>query len=214
MRLVLTTLLAAAIALAAPADVEETSLGDLRITPVKHGSVMLEFDRQVWHIDPWSNADYSSLPKADVILITDIHGDHMDPTAIAMLKKPSTVVVGPAAVAKTVTEAKVLKNGETTTVRGIEVEAVPMYNLKRGPAPGKLYHDKGRGNGYVLNIGGKRVYLSGDTAGVPEMRALENIDIALVCMNLPYTMPPEEAADAVKAFRPKGAVAPWRDTNS
>ena len=86
------------------------------------------------------------------------------------------------------------------------IEAIPAYNLKRGPAPGKLFHDKGRGNGYVLTYGGKRFYFSGDTEGVPEMRALKNIDVAFVCMNLPYTMPPEEAADAVKAFHPKVVI--------
>ena len=127
----------------------------------------------------------------------------MDPKAIAAVRKASTVIVAPAAVAKTVTEATVLNNGAKTTVGGIEIEAVAMYNLKRGPQPGKLYHDKGRGNGYVLNVGGKRIYISGDTEAVPEMRALKDIDIAFVCMNLPYTMPPEEAADGVRAFRPK-----------
>ena len=86
---------------------------------------------------------------------------------------------------------------------GWTIEAIPAYNLKRGPAPGKLFHDKGRGNGYVLTYRGKRFYFSGDTEGVPEMRALKNIDVAFVCMNLPYTMPPEEAADAVQAFHPK-----------
>jgi L-ascorbate metabolism protein UlaG (beta-lactamase superfamily) len=106
-------------------------------------------------------------------------------------------------VAKTVTDAKVLNNGESTTIGGIKIDAVPMYNLKRGPEAGKLFHDKGRGNGYVLNIGDKRVYFSGDTEAVDEMKGLKNINVAFVCMNLPYTMPPEEAAEGVKAFRPK-----------
>lgn len=186
----------------AQADTFETSLGEMKITPVRHGSVMLEVGGKVWHIDPWSQADYSSLPKADVILITDIHGDHMDPKAIAQVKKGSTVIVAPAAVAKTVTEAKVLNNGQSTTIAGIKVDAVPMYNLKRGPEVGKLFHDKGRGNGYVLNVGDTRVYFSGDTEAVDEMKALDDIDIAFVCMNLPYTMPPDEAAEGVKAFQP------------
>ena len=192
--------------LAAPlaaADIERIAYGELKVTPIMHGSLMLEFSGQVWHVDPWSHADYSALPKADVILVTDIHGDHLDPKAIAAVRKASTVIAAPAAVAKTVTEATVLNNGAKTTVGGIEIEAVAMYNLKRGPQPGKLYHDKGRGNGYVLNVGGKRIYISGDTEAVPEMRALKDIDIAFVCMNLPYTMPPEEAADGVRAFRPK-----------
>jgi L-ascorbate metabolism protein UlaG (beta-lactamase superfamily) len=188
---------------AASPDMLKTSAGELKITPVTHGSVLLEINGQAWHIDPWSTGDYSALPKADVILITDIHGDHMDPKAIAAIRKDSTVIVAPAAVAKTVTAAKVLANGESTTVGGVKIEAVPMYNLQRGPEAGKLYHDKGRGNGYVLTIGDKRIYFSGDTEAVPEMKALQNIDVAFVCMNLPYTMPPDEAAAGVKAFRPK-----------
>ena len=187
----------------AATDVERIAYGELKVTPIMHGSLVLEFSGQVWHVDPWSQANYSALPKADVILVTDIHGDHLDPKAIAAVRKASTVIVAPGAVAKTMTEAEVVSNGAKTTVGGIEIEAVAMYNLKRGPRPGKLYHDKGRGNGYVLNVGGKRVYISGDTEAVPEMRALKDIDIAFVCMNLPYTMPPEEAADGVRAFRPK-----------
>jgi L-ascorbate metabolism protein UlaG (beta-lactamase superfamily) len=187
----------------AATDVVKTSQGDVSITPIQHGSVMLEIDGKIWHVDPWSRADYSSRPKADVILITDIHGDHMDPKAIAAIKKSTTVIVAPQAVSETVTEAKAVGNGERITVSGVEIEAVPMYNLKRGPEAGKLYHDKGRGNGYVLNVGNKRIYFSGDTEAVPEMKALKDIDVAFVCMNLPYTMPPEEAADGVKAFGPK-----------
>jgi L-ascorbate metabolism protein UlaG (beta-lactamase superfamily) len=146
---------------------------------------------------------FSGLPKADLILITDIHGDHMDPDSIKDASKSDTEIFAAPAVVQTVTTAKPIANGETKTWQGWTIEAIPAYNLKRGPAPGKLFHDKGRGNGYVLTYGGKRFYFSGDTEGVPEMRALKNIDVAFVCMNLPYTMPPEEAADAVKAFHPK-----------
>jgi L-ascorbate metabolism protein UlaG (beta-lactamase superfamily) len=185
------------------ADTLSTSAGAVAITPVKHGTVLLEIAGKSWYVDPWSQADLSNLPKADVILITDVHGDHMDPAAIAVVRKPSTVIVAPKAVAGTVTEAKTLSNGESMTVEGVKVEAIPMYNLKRGPEEGKLFHDKGRGNGYVLNIGGKRIYFSGDTEAVAEMRALKNIDLAFVCMNLPYTMPPDEAAAGVKEFQPK-----------
>jgi L-ascorbate metabolism protein UlaG (beta-lactamase superfamily) len=116
-------------------------------------------------------------------------------------------------VAKTVSEATVINNGESKILEGIKVEAIPMYNLVRGPSAGKLYHDKGRGNGYILTIGGKRVYISGDTECTPEMKALKNIDVAFVCMNLPYTMPPEEAAECVRAFRPK-IVYPYHYRNS
>jgi L-ascorbate metabolism protein UlaG (beta-lactamase superfamily) len=174
---------------------------------------MLEFGGKVIHIDPWGQGDYTGLPRADVIFITDIHGDHMDPAKIADLKKDGTVIVAPAAVAKTVTEAIVMANGERKTIAGIEVEAVPMYNLVRGPSAGKFYHDKGRGNGYVLGLGGTRVYFSGDTESVPEIRALKNVDVAFVTMNLPYTMPPEEAAECVRVFRPK-IVYPYHYRNS
>src|SRR5262249_49466047 len=146
---------------------------------------------------------FSGKPKADPVLITDIHGDHMDPDSIKAISKTGTEILAPAAVVQTVTTAKPIANGETRTWQGWTVEAIPAYNLKRGPAPGKLFHDKGRGNGYVLSYGGKRFYFSGDTEGVPEMRALRNIDVAFVCMNLPYTMPTEEAAEAAKAFHPK-----------
>jgi len=164
---------------------------------------MLEAGGKVVHIDPWSSGNYDGQPQADLILITDIHGDHMDPKILPKISKTGTMILAPAAVAETVTSATVIRNGETKTVGPFTIEALPMYNLKRGPAPGKLFHDKGRGNGYVVTYGGKRFYFSGDTEGVPEMRSLKNIDVAFVCMNLPYTMPPDEAADAVRAFHPK-----------
>ncbi len=170
---------------------------------IHHASLMLEAGGQVIQIDPVSQGNYEGLPKADIILLTDIHGDHMDPKEIAALRKSGTRIIAPAAVAKTVTEAEVMHNGEVKTAGAWTFAAVPMYNLKRGPAPGALYHDKGRGNGYVITYGGKRFYIAGDTEGTPEMRALKNIDVAFVPMNLPFTMPPEEAAQAVKAFHPK-----------
>ena len=184
------------------ADVLKTSAGDVTLSPIAHGTVMLQIAGKNWWIDHWSQAGLEGKPKADVILITDIHGDHMDPKAIETLRTSSTVVVAPKAVAQTVTDARVLANGERTTVHGVTIEAIPMYNLQRGPEPGKFFHEKGRGNGYVLEVGGKRIYFSGDTEATPEMRALRNIDVAFVCMNLPYTMPPEEAADGVRAFGP------------
>jgi L-ascorbate metabolism protein UlaG (beta-lactamase superfamily) len=143
------------------------------------------------------------LPQADLILITDLHPDHMDRAMIDKLKKAGTIVLAPAAVQKTITEAQIIANGDKKTVAGIEIEAVPMYNMVRGPAAGQFYHDKGRGNGYILNLGGKRIYISGDTECTPEMKALKDIDVAFLCMNLPYTMPPSEAAECAKEFRPK-----------
>lgn len=207
MRLSSLLILCAAVALAAdpqrPVEEFTTSSGAIKITPVRHASLMIQAGDKVIHVDPWSQGNYDGLPQADLILITDIHGDHLDAPMIAKLSKSGTVVIAPEAVAKTVTQAKVLRNGETTTWDAWKIEAVPMYNMKRGPSEGKFYHDKGRGNGYVLTYGGTRIYIAGDTEGTPEMRALKNIDVAFVPMNLPYTMTPEEAADAVRAFHPK-----------
>lgn len=153
------------------------------------------------YVDP-AQGTYDGLPPADYILLTDIHGDHLAPAILEKLKKPGTVILAPKAVAATVTSATLISNGETKTVGDFKVEAVPMYNLTRGPAAGQLYHDKGRGNGYVVTYGGKRFYFSGDTEAIPEMKALRNIDAAFVCMNLPYTMTPQEAAEGVRAFKP------------
>ena len=187
-----------------PSDVVQTSSGDLRITPINHASLMMELGGKVIHVDPVSAAgDYAGLPQADLILVTDLHPDHMDRAMIDKLKKAGTIVLTSAAVQQTITEAQTIANGEKKTVAGIEIEAVPMYNLVRGPAAGQFFHEKGRGNGYILNLGGKRLYLSGDTECTPEMKALQNIDIAFLSMNLPYTMPPNEAAECAQAFRPK-----------
>ena len=180
-----------------------TSAGEVKITPIHHASLMIEAGGKTIQIDPVGQGNYEGLPQADLILVTDIHGDHLDGEEIARLTKEGTEIVAPPAVARQVHVTKVLKNGETTAWNGWTIEAIPMYNMKRGPAPGKFYHDKGRGDGYVLAYGGKRFYIAGDTEGTPEMRALKNIDVAFIPMNLPYTMPPEEAAEAVKAFHPK-----------
>ena len=189
----------------AQTDTIPTNRGELRITPVVHGSLMLQWDNKVIHIDPSGavGGDFDGLPKADLILITDIHGDHMDRSKVDLLKKAGTVVVTSAAVKQTITEGQTITNGETKTFAGIQIEAVPAYNLVRGPQPGQLFHDKGRGNGYILTLGDKRLYVSGDTECVPEMKTLRNIDVAFVCMNLPYTMTPGEAAECVNGFQPK-----------
>jgi L-ascorbate metabolism protein UlaG (beta-lactamase superfamily) len=195
--------LLATFAFAAATQTFSTSAGPVRITPLYHASTLIEAGGKVIYLDPAKLAKLDGLPKADLILVTDIHGDHMDPDAEKAVSKDGTEIFAPPAVVKTVTTAKPIGNGETKTWGAWTIEAIPAYNLKRGPEPGKLFHDKGRGNGYVLTYGGKRFYFSGDTEGVPEMRALKNIDVAFICMNLPYTMPPDEAADAVKAFHPK-----------
>lgn len=202
-RLLFALALALPLAAQRPVETIASKAGDIRITPVRHASLMIEAGGKVIHVDPWKEGSYDGLPAADLVLITDIHGDHMDPVALPKVRKEGTVIVAPAAVAKTVTDATVLANGESKSFGPVTVEAVPMYNLKRGPAEGKLFHDKGRGNGYVISYGGTRIYIAGDTEGTPEMRALRNITVAFIPMNLPYTMPPEEAADAVRAFQPK-----------
>jgi L-ascorbate metabolism protein UlaG (beta-lactamase superfamily) len=183
-----------------------TSAGDVRITPLNHASTLIEAGGKTIYLDPAKPVKFASMTKADLVLITDIHGDHMDPDSIAAISKAGTEILAPPAVVATVTTGKPVANGETKTWGGWTIEAIPAYNLTRGPSPGKFYHDKGRGNGYVLTYGGVRFYFSGDTEGVPEMRALKNIDVAFICMNLPYTMPPEEAAEAVKAFHPKVVI--------
>jgi L-ascorbate metabolism protein UlaG (beta-lactamase superfamily) len=192
--------------MAHPVQTFDTSAGAVKITPVYHASLEIEAGGKVIIVDPAKPANFAGLPQADLILITDIHGDHLDADLIKAESKAGTEIIAPAAVAKTVTTAKVIGNGEKTTWGSWTIEAIPMYNLTRGPAAGKLFHDKGRGNGYVLTYGGKRFYFSGDTENIPEMRALKNIDVAFVCMNLPYTMTPEEAAEAVKAFHPKVVI--------
>jgi L-ascorbate metabolism protein UlaG (beta-lactamase superfamily) len=198
----------AASAFAAGREVQtfKTSKGEVKITPIYHAAVLVEAGGKTIIIDPAKPADITGLPQADLILITDIHGDHLDPDMIGKLSKSGTVVMAPPAVVKTLTTAMPIANGESKEWEGWKIEAIPMYNMKRGPAEGKFYHDKGRGNGYVLTYGGKRFYFSGDTEAIPEMEALKNIDVAFVCMNLPYTMTPEEAAVAVKAFHPKVVI--------
>jgi L-ascorbate metabolism protein UlaG (beta-lactamase superfamily) len=199
----MTRLFLSFVALAAALTAAEefpTSAGKVEITPIQHASLMIQAGGKVIYVDP-AQGKYDGLPQADVIFITDIHSDHLAPAVVNKLKKSGTVIVAPKAVAEKLPGCTVMANGETKTVAGIQVEAIPMYNLK--PAPdGQTYHDKGRGNGYVLTIGGKRFYFAGDTEGIPEMRALTAIDVAFVPMNLPYTMTPADAAVAVKAFHP------------
>lgn len=184
----------------AAAEEFTTSAGKVEITPIQHASLMIQAGGKVIYVDP-AQGKYDGLPQADVIFITDIHGDHLAPAIVDKLKKSGTVIVAPKAVAEKLSGCTVMANGESKTVAGIQVEAIPMYNLKPA-SDGQIYHEKGRGNGYVLTIGGKRFYFAGDTEGIPEMRALKSIDVAFIPMNLPYTMTPADAAVAVKAFHP------------
>jgi L-ascorbate metabolism protein UlaG (beta-lactamase superfamily) len=187
-------------------DTISTSKGDVTITPIRHGTVALGFGGKTLVLDPWSQAPAGWLPQADLVLITHAHPDHFDKDGIAAVRKQGTLFVAPEIVQKELPEAKVLKNGAKLELLGVTIRAVPMYNLKRGPEPGKLYHDKGVGNGYLVTFGNKTFYFSGDTECTPEMKALDDVDVAFVCMNLPYTMPVEEAVDCAKAFKPKVVI--------
>ncbi|HEV2521934.1 MAG TPA: MBL fold metallo-hydrolase [Candidatus Acidoferrales bacterium] len=191
------------------ADVIQTSRGPLRLMPVYHGSVMLEFGGKIIHVDPWSQGDFTDLPPADLIVITHTHADHLDRAMVDKLHKPETIIVGPPAVIDTLNcapacgIAEAISDSERRTVMGIEFEGVPMYNLEFGSGPGKPYHHKGIGSGYILNFGDTRVYFSGDTECTPEMKALKNVSVAFLAMNPPRTEPPLEAAACAKAFKPK-----------
>src|SRR5262245_13778604 len=159
-------------------DAVQTSIGELRLTPLYHGSVMLEVGGKVIHVDPWSQGDYTGLPAADMIMVTHTHADHMDRTMIDKLHKPTTIIVGTAAVVDTLNCApacgsvETIANGETKRVMGFDIEGIAMYNLVQGSAPGKPFHHKGVGNGFVMTVGNTRLYLSGDTECTTEMKAL------------------------------------------
>jgi len=185
-------------------DIIKTSGGDLEITFIGHGTLMFGFGGKIIHIDPVSQyADYAKLPKADLILITHEHKDHLDDKAIAPIRTDKTTVVLTETCAKQLTGGIVMKNGEVKTIEGLKIEALPAYNLVHTRSPGTPYHPKGIGNSYIITFGDKRVYIGGDTENTPEIKALTGIDIAFLPMNLPYTMTPEMVADAAKAFKPK-----------
>ena len=191
------------------ADVIKTSQGELRITPLYHGSVMLEWAGKVIHVDPWSQGDFTDVPQADMFVITHTHRDHLDPTMVDKLKKPGTIIVGPPAVIDTLNcapacgQAETVSDSEKKTVMGIGLEGVPMYNIVQGSAPGMPFHHKGIGSGYILTFGDTRVYFSGDTECTTEMKALKNINVAFLAMNPPRTESTLEAAECAKAFKPK-----------
>jgi len=158
--------------------------GDIVVTPIYHASLQLAYAGTIIHVDPWGQGDYSSARPADLILLTDNHPDHLDAEAIGRIRKPGAPVVGPAVVAAEVPDTIVMANGETRTVAGVAITAVPMYNLQG-------------------DTGGRRIYVAGDTSCTPEVRGMKDVDLAFLPMNLPYTMSPAEAAECAKAFRPR-----------
>lgn len=182
----------------------KTSQGDLNITLIGHGTLMFGYAGKIIHVDPWTKlTDYSKLPKADLILITHEHQDHLDLDAISKIRKDNTRIIINQKCSDKLPNATVMQNGDTTSVDGLGIEAVPAYNLVHKRESGQPFHPKGSGNGYVLTFGDKRVYVAGDTENTLEMKTLKNIDVAFLPMNLPYTMTPEMVADAAKAFKPK-----------
>ncbi|MGD8868137.1 MAG: MBL fold metallo-hydrolase [Gemmatimonadales bacterium] len=185
-------------------DVISTAAGDITITFIGHGTLMFRYEGTVVHVDPVGReADYSSLPEADLVLVTHEHGDHLDPDAIAAIRTEGTVVIVAHSCAGRVDGSVTMENGDTRTAAGLSIEAVPAYNLVHKRDNGQPFHPKGAGNGYVVTFGDTRVYIAGDTENTPEMEGLKDIDIAFLPMNLPYTMTPEMLADAAKAFRPR-----------
>lgn len=185
-------------------DIIKTSKGDLKITFIGHGTLLFNFNGKWIHIDPYSAlADYNFLPKADLILLTHEHRDHLDLKALNLIKTEKTSVVLTETCSKQISGGIVMRNGEIRTVEGLKIEAVPAYNIIHKRENGQPFHPKGIGNGYLLTFGDKRIYVAGDTENTPEMKSLKEIDIAFLPMNLPYTMTPEMVADAAKAFKPK-----------
>ncbi|MBN1416357.1 MAG: MBL fold metallo-hydrolase [Bacteroidales bacterium] len=186
-------------------DTIATQQGDLVMTFIGHASLMFEFNNCILHIDPVAGeGDYTQLPKADIVLITHDHYDHFDREALQKILQPQTKVFLTQKCSWTSKTGSpvIMKNGDVQETDGIRIEAVPAYNIKHMRSPNNPFHPKGEGNGYIVTIGGKRVYIAGDTENTPEMKALKNIDVAFLPMNLPYTMTPEMVADAAKAFKP------------
>jgi len=215
--LVLVIAFTAAVVAANQTDTIPASGGDIQITPIMHSSVQLEYGGKVIQVDPvatYDNVDlpllgkFDALKPADLILITDIHPENLDIAEITKLRKSGAPVVMPMAVAseagtKIPAPTVVMANGDNKTAADVAIQAVPMYNMQHGPKAGELYHPKGRGNGYIITLGGKRLYFMGDTECTPETKAIKDIDVAFIPMNMPQTMTPGDAAECLKAMQPK-----------
>ncbi len=187
-------------------DLLKSKKGTIKIQPILHSTLVLEWNNKTIYIDPYGGANaFKEIPIPDMIIITDIHGDHLNIETLEALQTDKTIFIVPKAVVEKLPQIYhknliVLNNNEITKQLGIKIKALPMYNLPDVP---DSKHPKGRGNGYILTIGNKQIYISGDTEDIAEMRKLKNIDVAFVCMNLPYTMDINQAASAVLEFKPK-----------
>ncbi len=185
-------------------DKISTSAGDVELHFIGHGSLMFRLNNYCIHIDPVrSSGDYKNLPQADLILVTHEHYDHLDPDLLRELRKPETVLLSNTNTASQIKWAQAMKAGDKKVVNNITVEAVPAYNMVNMRSPGQPFHPKGTGNGYILTVGNRRIYVAGDTENIPEMKELKDIYVAFLPMNLPYTMTPEMVADAALAFKPQ-----------
>lgn len=198
-------------------DKFETNSGDLKVNFVNHASLFFEFDGKIIHIDPVLRmGNYENYPKADLILITHHHGDHMDLNAIDLIKKENTKIILTKKcheLSENLSEVIIMQNGDVLNINQLEIEAIPAYNMIHKRESGEPYHPKGEGNGYIIKFGDKKVLVAGDTENIPEIKELKNIDIAFLPMNLPYTMTPGMVADAAKAFRPK-VLYPYHYSNT
>jgi L-ascorbate metabolism protein UlaG (beta-lactamase superfamily) len=185
---------------------EKVDDSNFKVTPISHATMVLEIDGKIIYVDPvGERTAFKKFKSPDLILVTDIHGDHLNAETIEAISISKTKIIAPQAVADKLPEVlkkqvDILNNGETKEQLELSIEAIPMYNLREEALK---FHSKGRGNGYVIESSNERIYISGDTEDITEMRKLENIDRAFVCMNLPYTMPVANAADAVLEFKPK-----------
>src|SRR5437867_5759920 len=194
------------------ADNLDTDDGEVMFHPINHATLVMSWNGKMIYNEPvGAGTIYQGLPRADLILISHDHSDHFLISTLNAVTNANTMIIAPQAVYNNMSATLkrltlVMTNGATTNVMGLGIAAVPAYNLTSS------YHPKGVGNGYVLTIGGKRIYLSGDTEDIPEMRALQNIDVAFVCMNIPFTMPVDKAASAVREFRPK-VIYPYHYRN-
>ncbi len=185
-------------------DTISTPPAQIKISFVGHASLFIHYNDRIIHIDPvGSYGDYSKMPKADLILVTHHHGDHFNQKAIGEITKPGTVLILTETCGRDFPKGIVMKNGDVKQVLGIKLEAVPAYNIVHKRDNGEPFHPRGEGNGYVLNLTGKKIYIAGDTENIPEMKNLNGIDCAFLPMNLPYTMTPEMVAQAVRLFHPK-----------
>lgn len=187
-------------------DIVKTDSGDITIQPIMHSTLILTYNNKTIYIDPYGGAEgFKRNPNADFILITDIHGDHLNIKTLDSLDTKRAQFIVPQAVADKLpkeyqNQITVLENSQSIHRGDLYITAIPMYNL---PEASDAKHPKGRGNGYIINMGGKNIYISGDTEDIIEMRNLRDIDVAFVCMNLPYTMDVNQAASAVLEFKPK-----------